>query len=775
MRAIVPLRQFVLKVHSRCDLACDHCYVYEHADQSWRGRPRAMSVPTAARTAARIAEHVDAHGITEVCVILHGGEPLLAGRDRLDAIITELRAELGGRCALELRIHTNGVLLDTALCELFRRHGVRVGISLDGDRASNDRHRRYADGRSSYDKVVRAIDLVRHQIPALYAGLLCTIDVRNDPIAVYEALIEHDPPAMDFLLPHATWDEPPYRPVDTAYADWLIRIFDRWQADGMRVPVRIFDSIIRTGRGAGSLTESLGLEPSDLVVVETDGTLEQADSLKTAYDGAPATGYDVFACTLDEVARHPGIMARQDGVDGLCATCRECPVVSSCGGGLYAHRFRTGSGFANPSVYCADLMKLITHVRRHATLPVHAVPAAELDELAAGYGGAEAIGALNEAQRTLRRALLAAIPDDAATQPAWDVLAKVDQEDPGALDSVLAHPYVRLWAVECLHGRAATKYLIAVAAVSAIRAGTTARLDLPVLRGAVHLPTLGVWSVAGAQKTETVRIDIADGAYTLPGTGEPQRVRRLTAPGIDVALDDVDPYRDCYQWPAASRLGDQEVAAWQRMFHEAWELIERDHPAYLSGLRAGLSTIVPLAAAGAEQEVGSTARQAYGAIAIALPAEPDALARLLIQEFQYMKLGAVLDLFDLYDDEADDGRYPVPWHDDPIPLEGLLLGTYRHLAVTDYWRTRRTVTTGPAQAAATAAFARLRAQTATGIETLTGSGALTELGVRFVAGMQATAAPWLNDPLPAAGFAKAAEPAGPHRITGQERSPTGSR
>ena len=34
----VPLRQFVLKVHSRCDLACDHCYVYQSADQSWRGR-----------------------------------------------------------------------------------------------------------------------------------------------------------------------------------------------------------------------------------------------------------------------------------------------------------------------------------------------------------------------------------------------------------------------------------------------------------------------------------------------------------------------------------------------------------------------------------------------------------------------------------------------------------------------------------------------------------------------------------------------------------------
>ena len=54
-------------------------------------------------------------------------------------------------CDLDLRIHTNGVLLTERFCELFAEHGVKVGISIDGDRAANDRHRRYADGRSSYD------------------------------------------------------------------------------------------------------------------------------------------------------------------------------------------------------------------------------------------------------------------------------------------------------------------------------------------------------------------------------------------------------------------------------------------------------------------------------------------------------------------------------------------------------------------------------------------------------------------------------------------------
>lgn len=38
----VPLSHVVLKVHSRCDLACEHCYAYEATDQIWPGRPKVV-------------------------------------------------------------------------------------------------------------------------------------------------------------------------------------------------------------------------------------------------------------------------------------------------------------------------------------------------------------------------------------------------------------------------------------------------------------------------------------------------------------------------------------------------------------------------------------------------------------------------------------------------------------------------------------------------------------------------------------------------------------
>ncbi len=115
--------------------------------------------------------------------------------------------------------------------------------------------------------------------------------------------------------------------------------------------------------GGTSSAEMIGLSPTRIVVIETDGTIEQGDSLKIAFHGATRTGLNLADDPLDAALTLPGIVARQLGVRALGADCRTCSIQRVCGGGLYAHRYRPGSGFANPSVYCPDLMQLITHIQ----------------------------------------------------------------------------------------------------------------------------------------------------------------------------------------------------------------------------------------------------------------------------------------------------------------------------------------------------------------------------------------------------------------------------
>jgi uncharacterized protein len=361
-----PFREFVLKIHSRCNLACDYCYLYAMADHSWLALPRQMSPAVARRAAIRIGEHARQHRLDEIAVILHGGEPLLAGPDLITEIVETVRDAAGPGITVRCHVQTNGTRLDQAFLDLFSRLGVGVGVSLDGDRDAQDRHRRFASGRGSHASVSAGLDLLSSpRYRRLFDGLLCVVDLENDPLATYEALLAYEPPKIDFLLPHGTWDAPPpgrtADPALTPYADWLIPVFDAWY-DQPRTDIRFFAEIVRSLLGGTSATEGVGLAPTAFVVIETSGAVEQVDSLKATYHGASHTGLHVLRDSFDAALLLPEIATRQMGLRGLSAECQECRIRLVCGGGLYAHRYRSGSGFANPSVFCPDLMRLIDHI-----------------------------------------------------------------------------------------------------------------------------------------------------------------------------------------------------------------------------------------------------------------------------------------------------------------------------------------------------------------------------------------------------------------------------
>ncbi|WP_309244281.1 radical SAM protein [Micromonospora parastrephiae] len=283
-----------MKLHSRCDLACDHCYVYTMADQRWRNRPRTMSAAMLARTGERIGEHARRHQLDRVSVVLHGGEPLLAGVSDLGRAVELLRRG-AAPVPVRMTVQTNGVRLDDSFLRLFDRLDVRVSVSLDGDRTAHDRHRRGPDGRGSHHRVEAALHRLTGSYRRLFNGLLCTVDLRNDPITTYRGLLAHRPPVVDFLLPHGTWSAPPAGrtsdPRQAPYADWLGAVFDEWYSGGGQpTRVRLFDEIIQLLLGGSSRLAGVGVSPVAVAVVETDGAIEMDDTLGTAHaaPGAPA-------------------------------------------------------------------------------------------------------------------------------------------------------------------------------------------------------------------------------------------------------------------------------------------------------------------------------------------------------------------------------------------------------------------------------------------------------------------------------------------------------
>ncbi|MEY9874198.1 uncharacterized protein ABH931_003692 [Streptacidiphilus sp. MAP12-33] len=364
----IPLRQFVVKVHGLCNLACDHCYVYELRDTRWRARPAVMAEPTMRRLVARIAEHAHRHRLPEVSVLLHGGEPFLAGRTRVDLLCRLLREALADGPRLRLSVQTNGTLLNEPWLELCHRHDIRVGVSLDGAAAHNDLHRRRRNGTSTHAAVERGLRLLRQpEHRDRYAGLLCTVDLRNPPAETYRALLEHEPPVIDLLLPHATWQFPPpgHDPAQRPYAAWLLAVFAEWYRTDAAPPTRIrfFEDLLDLSLGGAPRTEVVGGGPAGFAVVETDGSIHLGDAYRAVFDGASESGLDIRTADFDRVVDDPGFAEARLGRAGLAPECQACPVMDLCGGGMRAHRYRPSTGYRNRSVYCADLMETVTVVR----------------------------------------------------------------------------------------------------------------------------------------------------------------------------------------------------------------------------------------------------------------------------------------------------------------------------------------------------------------------------------------------------------------------------
>lgn len=818
-----PFRQFILKLHSRCDLACKYCYVYEMADSSWRSRPKTMSTDTINATALRIGEHCRTHDLEEIELILHGGEPLLAGQEPIRETIDQVRRAVAPGTKVMVSLQTNGTLLNLSYLELFNELQVNVGVSLDGDELMHDRNRRWRHGKGSHSVVTKNLRLLasppfRH----LFGGLLCTVDIRNDPIGAYEALLEFDPPAIDFLLPHGNWSAPPPgrdRNTDrTPYADWLIEVFGRWyHTPRQRTHIRLFNEIIHMLLGGASASEQIGVSPAAMVVVETDGEIEQSDFLKSVYQGAARTGLHVNRNSFDEVLLLPSIAARQIGLSALSAECRKCHVVEVCGGGLYAHRYRAGHGFANPSVYCPDLLRLILHIRQtvaadlqtHSVqqraegisldLREHRIPAEVFAELAAGGGGSPGVARLAATQRSKHVLLVRGVldtarrsehPETPAARRAYDLLAAIERNDRDAVAGVLYHPAVGAWArhviktLESRPGEARPAQLAALAAAAAIRSGTVCDIDVPVVDGVLTLPSLGratlpptvtdatvICSTEGAEiSADGVMIAVpADPHEDSPGW---QGLRTLSAHADGISLhalvDDLDPYRIPREMSPHGRLSSADINRWQMILDEAWQLLVRHHRPVADEVAAAVTVLTPLSPSGTHA-TSATSRERFGCVALSMPPDARAFALTLAHETQHAKLSALLDVVPLC--EPDDGsRYYAPWRDDPRPVTGLLQGAYAHLAVADFWRRQQQVETGADALEAYAEFSRWREGSRMVTQTLLDSGRLTDAGTTFVNGMVRRLDLLTVVTVPAAGRALAYERAERHRTRWRERN-----
>ncbi|MEZ5959785.1 MAG: cyclophane-forming radical SAM/SPASM peptide maturase YhhB [Hyphomonadaceae bacterium] len=356
---------FLVKLASRCNLDCDYCYIYHHADQSWRALPRFLSLADRKAFAQRLADYVRETKMDRCLIVLHGGEPLLAGTDEIVQFAQLVRQDVGTDAVVDISMQTNGLLLTEDALQALEAADIAVSLSFDGPRSANDLHRNTRKGRSSFDRVMAAYKRLC-AYPRIFAGVIAVIDPRTTPDELLEFFNGIEPPRLDFLLPDAHHLRPPPGRAEspTIYIDWLIRAFDLWFDKFPGLPVRTFESLLDVLGGLPSSTDAFGLGDVSLITIETDGTYHDLDVLKVVQEGATRLTGSVQDTSIAAVAASPQLGAHRARLrkEGLCAQCQACPVVDVCGGGSLPHRYGA-NGYDHPTVYCREWLALIQHVQ----------------------------------------------------------------------------------------------------------------------------------------------------------------------------------------------------------------------------------------------------------------------------------------------------------------------------------------------------------------------------------------------------------------------------
>ena len=340
-------------------------------DTRWAELPKHMSHETMTAVAHALGE-LSRQQKRRFAVVLHGGEPLLLGPEKLAFLLAQLRSVLSTEYPFS--IQTNGMLISEVTLDVCSQFRVSLGVSIDGPQGIHDRHRVDHAGQGTHENVLEGIAKLRNHCDRrfLYAGLLSVIDPTSDPAEVYGFFKELDAPSVDFLYRDGNHSRLPYGKVSsksTEYGQWLSRLLDVYLADPTPLRIRLLDDMLKLILGGTGTKEGLGATDFGIVIIDTDGAVTKNDTLKSAFNGADCFQqlWSVHTHRLTDIANSPEFVAYHALQHPSASSCLSCSELAICGGGMPVNRWRDENGYENPSVYCADQLALISHMRDRLT------------------------------------------------------------------------------------------------------------------------------------------------------------------------------------------------------------------------------------------------------------------------------------------------------------------------------------------------------------------------------------------------------------------------
>jgi uncharacterized protein len=346
---LVTQRMLLLQpVGDNCNLSCSYCY--EGARRSTLAPHARMSFETLDSVLQNVLPFVS----LPFSVFVHGGEPLLAGKDFFQELAQRVRSFPLGE-GVTLGVQTNGTLIDKDWVSVFRKHQFQVGLSLDGPQQIHDQLRIRHEGVGSYDAVIRAIRLLQREavpfgaISVLAAPHLTSCHVASE---VLDHFIELG--IKNFDVHPANSPSPgsaDFNLDPDQYARLMIDLFEAWIQHGETdVRVRSIEHFFQAMAGtsanvcyrSGKCTSIMGVRPDGMAMPCT-----------RPFDSSYTFG-NLAQDSLPKLQASDGFTSFVKDEGAGRASTEPCPWAAVCGRGGCPHE-RASDGdqdVAGRHVYC---------------------------------------------------------------------------------------------------------------------------------------------------------------------------------------------------------------------------------------------------------------------------------------------------------------------------------------------------------------------------------------------------------------------------------------
>ena len=275
----MPISVMIKPSSSACNLRCEYCF-YSSLSEGRSDYSKGFMKPETAENIIKSA--VEFTKGTRIIFTFQGGEPMLSGLEFFKDFVEMVNKHNVYHSQIIYCLQTNATLITDEWCAFFKKNDFLIGVSLDGNAQQNS-YRVYADGRPSFDDVMKGVKLLQQYGVEFNILSVVTKKLANSVRDNYRFLKQNgiaDIQYINCLKPfEGEYNGDIYMNADD-YAQFLEKAFKLYYNDNMRgnrVSVRSFDNYLLLSQGKNA--EQCGMNGfcSVQFVVEGDGTVYPCD------------------------------------------------------------------------------------------------------------------------------------------------------------------------------------------------------------------------------------------------------------------------------------------------------------------------------------------------------------------------------------------------------------------------------------------------------------------------------------------------------------------